>query len=199
MNPKIILASGSPRRKELLEQIGVRFEVISPDVDETPPVGIFPEDAAKILAERKCEAVAFQHPDAFVIAADTIVLLKNSILGKPETPERARDMLWDLSGRQHRVITGVAFQCNETGFNKSISVASKVFFSELSLDLIERYVASGEPLDKAGGYGVQGLGAALIKRVDGSYWNVVGLPLSEVVEVLRAELGDGVVLGNQSQ
>lgn len=198
MTPKIILASGSPRRKELLEQIGVRFEVITANVDETPPVGLFPEEVAKILAERKCEAVASQHPDAFVIAADTIVVFKDEILGKPETPERATEMLQKLSNNKHQVITGVGYQQQDRELRDSFSIASEVTFHKLTDELIKRYVSTGEPLDKAGAYGIQGLGAALVKHVEGSYWNVVGLPLSEVVEVLRAELGDGVLLGDMT-
>ena len=194
MTPKIILASGSPRRKELLEQIGVRFAVVTANVDETPPEGLSHREVVEVLAQRKCEAVASEHPDAFVIAADTIVVFKDEILGKPKTSERAIEMLQKLNDSTHQVITGVAYQLLDREIKASFSVSTEVTFHKLTDELIERYVASGEPLDKAGGYGIQGLGAALVKRVEGSYWNVVGLPLSEVVEVLVRELGDGVVV-----
>jgi len=206
--PRIILASGSPRRKALLEQIGLSFEVITADVDENAPEGLSPTQVVEELARRKCDAVAGRavagravagrNPDAFVLAADTVCVHHDAILGKPDSNAHAREMLMALNGATHEVITGVAYMRHMRQIEAVFSVKTRVTFHHLSDELIERYVASGEPIDKAGAYGIQGLGAALVKHVEGSYWNVVGLPRSEVVEVLRRELGDGVLYTQSS-
>ncbi|HWP48718.1 MAG TPA: Maf family protein [Candidatus Limnocylindrales bacterium] len=185
----IILASASPRRQELLRQIGVKFEVIPSYISEDFEITLPPGEAVRILAERKATAVAQIRPEALIIAADTIVYLDGNILGKPDSPEKAAEMLRQLSGRTHQVITGVAFRCVERGIQESLEVTSDVTFGVLSEDLITRYVETGEPLDKAGAYGIQGMGAVLVESIKGSYSNIVGLPLFEVARVLRRYMG----------
>ncbi len=182
----IILASGSPRRKELLTQAGLTFQVMTADVDETPterePTGIVKE-----LSCRKAEAVAKmmeeQHPQSYwILAADTIVAMDGEILGKPKDEEDAVRMLRELSGKTHEVYTGVTLFQDAP---RSFSVCTRVTFYELSEENIRDYVASGEPMDKAGAYGIQGLGARLVERIEGDYNNVVGLPLAEVLRILQ--------------
>ncbi len=171
----IILASASPRRRELLDAVGCEFEVITSDVDETLDPGVPPHDAVEVLARRKCEAVASLHPDRVVLAADTLVELDGAALGKPADAADAVRMLRNLSGRENIVHTGVAVSCG--GRTVAAVETTRVKFRELSDAEIARYVASGEPLDKAGAYGIQRKGALLVERVDGDYFNVVGLPL----------------------
>lgn len=186
----IILASASPRRQELLRQIGVKFEVIPSCVSEDFDITLPPREVARILAERKARVVAQIRPEALVIGADTVVHLDGNILGKPDSPEKAIQMLRQLSGRTHQVITGVAFRCIERGIWELLEVTSEVTFGVLSEDLISRYVKTGEPLDKAGAYGIQGMGAVLVKSIKGSYSNIVGLPLFEVAWTLRRYTGN---------
>jgi septum formation protein len=185
----IILASASPRRQELLRQIGVKFEVVPSCVSEDFDITLPPREVARILAERKAGVVAQIRPEALVIGADTVVHLDGNILGKPDSPEKAVQMLRQLSGRTHQVITGVAFRCIERGIWELLEVTSEVTFGVLSEDLISRYVKTGEPLDKAGAYGIQGMGAVLVESIQGSYSNIVGLPLFEVARVLRRYMG----------
>ena len=181
----LLLASGSPRRRELLEQLGLRFAVAAPDVDETPLPGEAPVAYVQRLAVEKAHAV-LAAPDTLVVAADTTVDLGGEILAKPVDAAYAGAMLRRLSARTHRVHTGVAVRLGDRTVADTIT--SLVTFTPLSAEMIEWYVATGEPLDKAGGYAVQGAGGVLVQRVQGSVSNVIGLPLHTVVR-LAADLG----------
>lgn len=185
--PSLILASGSPRRKELLSGAGLDFTVIVSDVDEDIPVKGTPAAHAKHLAEIKAAAVADGNPDSFVIGADTIVVVDGDVLGKPTSERDAEKMLARLSGRAHIVHTGWCIICRKMGIKFSGVEETLVQFKNLSPDEISWYVKTGEPMDKAGAYAIQDKGAALVKSVVGSYTNVVGLPLCEVVEALERE------------
>lgn len=180
---KLILASGSPRRKELLEKLQIPFEVIVSECDETLPDGIPAESAAELLAVRKAAAVAKLHPDAAVIGADTTVILDGEILGKPADEADCKRMLHALSGRKHSVITGVAVFWD--GHTASFSDETQVQFYPLTDAEIDRYAASQEPYDKAGAYGIQGQGALLTAGIHGDYYNVVGLPIARLARQLR--------------
>ncbi|MFT7515143.1 MAG: septum formation protein, partial [Candidatus Omnitrophota bacterium] len=186
---RMILASSSPRRKELLGIAGFTFEIIRPDVDETPKRGEDPEVHAVRIARAKADVVHAAHPDAIVIAADTNVVRKKAILGKPVDEEEAIAMLKGLSGKTHKVITGVAILGPENGCQWAVH--TQVEFRDLGHGEILRYVATGDPMDKAGAYGIQGLGAHLVRGIKGSYTNVVGLPLAEIVEALSRVFGVG--------
>lgn len=181
----IILCSGSPRRKSLLESIGVKFTVYKPDVDETRKECEAPEEYAMRLARTKCEAGMKKYPEDIIISADTIVIIDYEILGKPSDREDALRMLRKLSGREHEVITAVAV-CN-SGKIAVKAVHTAVKFRELSEDEILSYVLTGESDDKAGGYAVQGLGSLMIEGINGDYYNVVGLPLCTLGEMMRTE------------
>lgn len=180
---KLILASGSPRRRELLEKLNIPFEVIVSACDETLPEGIPAESAAEMLAVRKAAAVAKQHPEAVVIGADTTVILDGEILGKPADEADCKRMLHLLSGRQHQVITGVAIFWD--GHSASFSDETEVQFYPLSNVEIDAYAASPEPYDKAGAYGIQGQGALLVAGIHGDYYNVMGLPVARLARQLR--------------
>lgn len=179
-----ILASGSPRRKRLLEDAGLAFDVVQapPDVEEgiAPGLGAEAEAGCRALAKACCVAKA--HSGVFVLGADTVVVLEGKILGKPSSTDDASRMLRMLSGRTHEVIT--AFTLLGAGSRHGEAVATKVSFREIDEETIGRYVRSGEPMDKAGAYAIQGLGGSLVDRVEGSYTNVVGLPVREVLNVL---------------
>lgn len=182
---KIILASGSPRRKELLEKIGLQFEVAASDIEEDLANGLPPRKLAEKLSLEKAVAAAKKYPDAVIIAADTIGVFDGKIIGKPHTPAEAVEMLSMLSGKSHLVVTG--YTILDTGTQKSVtkSVETKVDFRSLTGAEIEAYVATGEPLDKAGAYAIQGLGALIVEKIEGDYYNVIGLPLSSLMESLK--------------
>lgn len=180
---KIILASASPRRKELLTLAGYAYDVVVSQCEEILPDGITPEKAVEELARQKAEDVFARNTDALVIAADTVVALGNTILGKPKNEEDAFNMLTSLSGRCHTVYTGVCLM--KDGRTDIFHVATEVEFYALTEDEIRRYIASGEPMDKAGAYGIQGKGFVLVKGIHGDYFNVVGLPLAETVRHLN--------------
>lgn len=175
---KIILASASPRRRELLRQVGLQFSVAPADVDESIMPGETAEQYAVRIALDKARAAAKRAAEGLVIAADTIVVLDGEIMGKPVDRRDAERMLSMLSGRMHRVITGVAVVEARSGRESVKSAATKVWFRDLSSAEIAAYAATGEPLDKAGAYGIQGKGALLVEKIEGCYFNVVGLPLS---------------------
>jgi septum formation protein len=183
--PAIILASNSPRRRELLRQIGLSFSIDPTDVDEKVQAGESPENYAVRVAVDKARAAAERVRSGIIIAADTIVVLDHSILGKPVDRRDAERMLSLLSGRMHIVITGLAIIDAADGKMATGTSLTRIWFRDLSLDEIGSYVKSGEPLDKAGAYGIQGKGALLVKRIEGCYFNVVGLPLSLLGELLR--------------
>lgn len=180
---KLILASGSPRRKELLGKLGIPFEVIVSECDETLPDGVPADAAAEMLAVRKAAAVAKLYPDAVVIGADTTVLLDDAILGKPADAADCKRMLHALSGRLHKVVTGVAVFWE--GHSASFSDDTGVQFYPLTDAEIDAYAASEEPYDKAGAYGIQGQGALLVAGIHGDYYNVVGLPVARLARQLR--------------
>lgn len=183
-NKRLILASASPRRKELLAEIGARFDIRSSDVPEEYDDDLSPEQVAIVLAARKSEAIARQEPGAIVLGADTIVVLDGHILGKPLDAEEARKMLRMLRGQWHAVITAVAVTDSVTGNAAISSVTTRVkmvYFDDAALDA---YIATGEPMDKAGSYAVQGRASAFIDVVQGCYSNVVGLPLCETARLL---------------
>ncbi|WP_318653599.1 Maf family protein [Thalassolituus marinus] len=182
----MILASSSPRRSELLQQIGVRFTTDVADIDETPLPGETPADYVARLSLAKARVVAQRHPGRVVLGSDTTVVLNDRILSKPEDDSQARQMLTELSGNSHQVMTAVALVQDST--EKQITVVTDVRFCELSAQQIDAYIATGEPADKAGSYGIQGLGAVLVASISGSYSNVVGLPLTETAALL-GELG----------
>lgn len=186
-NQKLILASASPRRKDLLEQLNVPFSVVpsnmpEPDYDHGPP-----EDYVKKLAKSKANHVAGGFPDHWVIAADTVVILDGSFLGKPAQPTDARNMLRRLSGRTHQVFTGFCVCCRQPRRQITRAVKTEVSFRTLTEAEIQWYSSTPEPYDKAGGYGIQGMGAVFIRHINGSWSNVVGLPLCELTEVLLDE------------
>lgn len=179
----LILASSSPRRKELLENLHLTFTISSSEVDESFDPGLSPEKVVTLLANRKAQAVFKEKPDAFVIGADTIVVVNNRILGKPTDETEATWMLKTLSGVQHDVYTGVSIMSpnSSTRFYEK----TEVWFWELTDDVIRAYVQSGEPLDKAGAYGIQQLGSMLVKKIKGDYFAVVGLPVARTIRELQ--------------
>ncbi len=185
MNKPIILASNSPRRRELLEQIGLPFTSDPAGVDERPLPGEAAEQYAVRVALDKARVAAAKNGRGIVIAADTIVVFGDTILGKPADASDAGRMLALLSGRMHRVITGLAIIDAETGRTRTAAAITSVWFRDLLPAEISAYVATGEPLDKAGAYGIQEKGALLVKKVEGCYFNVVGLPLSLLGDLLR--------------
>jgi septum formation protein len=167
----IVLASASPRRRELLSGLGLRFEAIAADIDETAVTAPSPEELVQKLALEKARAVARMRPEALVIGADTVVYKNGRIFGKPQDAADARDMLRELSGRTHTVATGIAIVSPDG--EVSDVVTAKVTFKVLTEGQIERYIATGEPFDKAGGYGIQGRAAAKIRKISGDYYTVV--------------------------
>ena len=188
----IILASASPRRKELLEKIGLKFTVDASNYPEQLHCDLKPEEVVKALSQEKASAVAQKYPDAIIIAADTIGVVRNKIIGKPHTPEDARKMLRMLSGKSHRVITGFTILDTATKKVKTRIIETRVYFNDLSPLEIANYVKTGEPLDKAGAYAIQGLGSIIVKEISGDYYNVMGLPLNALAETLK-EFGINVL------
>lgn len=180
----LILASASPRRRELLGRLGLPFVVRPADVDETLESEVPIPESVAALAERKAGAVAAGLDGGIALGADTVVVLGDEVLGKPGHPEAAEAMLRRLSGRTHQVITGVALVDAASGAAGRSAVVSAVRMRDLAGPEIAAYVATGEPLDKAGGYAVQGAGGALVAAVEGCYANVVGLPLCETAALL---------------
>ncbi len=185
----IILASGSPRRQEILKNIGISFSVKKSDADESMEDGIAPSLSAMKLSLLKATDVAKNEgSDSLVIGADTIVVSPDGeILGKPKNEDDAKKMLKMLSGKKHSVITGVSVMRTFDAKATSFFVSTDVYFKELTETEIMWYLATKEPFDKAGAYGIQGLGAILIEKIEGDYFNVVGLPVSKLVDVLREE------------
>ena len=189
---KIVLASGSPRRRELLTMLGIRdFEVHPASGEECPPQVTDPEEIVRALASAKAREVAAGYPDdTMVIAADTIVWLDGVPLGKPRSETEAVTMLSSLSGRRHEVYTGLSLICG--GRESCETENTSVCFRELSPEEIRRYVEDGEPMDKAGAYGAQGKGALFTERIEGDFFNVVGLPLCRLGKML-AERGVSIL------
>ena len=187
MGSILILASASPRRRELLGQLGIPFDVVPSDVPEVAEPGESPADFARRVARAKASDVAHGRPGAFVLGADTVVIASGVMFGKPADRADARRMLTRLSGSTHRVLTAVALIGPE-GTVDELAVETAVEFRPLSEAEVEAYLDSGEPFDKAGAYAVQGGAAQFVTRIEGSYSNVVGLPLDEVTTLLRRRL-----------
>ena len=181
----LILASASPRRAELLRLIGLDFEVRPALVDETPRRGEEPISLAARLARTKALAISDLKSTALILAADTIVVLDGAILSKPADLDEAREMVTRLAGRTHEVVTAMALRSNPEGEFISETVVSRVEFEPMSEEAVDWYVATGEGLDKAGAYALQGAGALFIRAIDGSYTNVIGLPLERLYPYLR--------------
>lgn len=179
----LVLASRSPRRAEILRQAGIPFTVRTADVDETPRDGEKPEDYVRRLAEEKAIAIDAE-PGETILAADTTVVIDGEILGKPADDADARRMLGLLSGRKHEVLTGIALRRGAELIRDW--AATEVWFTTMTDDEIAAYVAGGEPMDKAGAYAIQGLASKFIDKIDGCYFNVVGLPVALVYRHLRA-------------
>lgn len=195
---KLILASGSPRRKEILENIGLRFDVSVSDTDESVikaerlPVSVYVQE----LALLKASAVQKSAPkDSLIISADTVVYSEGKILGKPKDYDDAFSMLKSLSGKCHSVFTGICVMRTKDAFSCCGAVETEVYFKELTDVQIERYVQTGEPMDKAGAYGIQGLGSLLVEKINGDYFNVVGLPVAKLSEILEKEFDFDVFKG----
>jgi nucleoside triphosphate pyrophosphatase len=178
----IVLASSSPRRHQLLDMLGIRHEIDPAHVDEDPGAGEEAEALAARLAREKAQAVSSRRAGQWVLGADTVVVIDGEILNKPTSPADAERMLARLAGRDHRVVTAVALV--RDGVVHEACDVTRVWFRPLSSDLIRAYVATGEPLDKAGAYGVQAAGAALVERIEGDFFGVMGLPLRLVVDLL---------------
>jgi len=178
VNTPLVLASASPRRRQLLDMLGLEHRVVPPDVDESRRDGEDPAGYVLRLAEDKARAVAAREPAALVLAADTTVVLGPDLFGKPATPAEAADMLRRLSGRTHQVYTGVALAFRDR-IESALDV-SDVTFRPLDAATIAAYVATGEPMDKAGAYAIQGRASKFVDRVEGCYFNVIGLPLAMV-------------------
>jgi len=185
----LILASQSPRRRALLEQIGITdFAVRPAKGEETAPDGLSPAELVEYLSRQKAGEVSAACPDDIIVAADTVVVLDGRVLGKPRTPEQAIEMLTALSGRAHTVYTGVTVR--RGGEAVTEHEATSVRFRPLSRGEIAAYVATGEPMDKAGAYGIQGRGALLVEGISGDYFNVMGLPVCRLAQIL-ARFGAG--------
>ena len=181
----LILASGSPRRRELLDLMGLTYTVETPDVDES--FSGRPSETVMEISRRKAAAVAARHSDSIIIAADTLVFADGA-LGKPHTPERAKEMLRSLAGNWHHVYTGITVINTRSGRILRNVDKTRVHLGPRTEQEIDAYVATGEPLDKAGAYGIQGMGGMFVDRIDGSYSNVVGLPMS-MLRIMLAQVG----------
>ena len=184
MGNRLILASESPRRYELLKQVSLDFDVIPSGIEEDYIKGESPRKHVLRLAEAKALDVGNRHPDRWVLAADTIVYVDHSILGKPKSREEAKKMLRRLSGKEHRVLTGFSVRHLEKGKGDREDVQTAVRVKRLTPAEMEWYVETGEPFDKAGGYAIQGMGSFMIESIKGSYTNVVGLPVCELIQML---------------
>ena len=181
----VILASASPRRQELLRSVGLKFKIIPAHVNENYLAGESTRQHVKRLSIDKAMVIAKKYPEAWVLGADTIVVIDGLILGKPKNKTQAKEMLKKLSGREHKVFTGFTVMQVASKISHSDVVQSAVKFKKISAAELDWYIACAEPYDKAGGYAVQGKGAYFIKSIRGSYTNVIGLPLCEVLETLK--------------
>jgi septum formation protein len=183
---EIVLASASNRRKELLEKIGLQFTVDPSDYPEDASLKLKPRDRAKQISLDKARTVAARHSNAIIISADTFIVSQGQVMGKPHSTNEARKMLKALSGRSHVTMTGLTILNTPNGKTISRVIETRIYMRKLSEREIDSYVSSSEPLDKAGAYAIQGLGAVLIDKIKGDYYNVVGLPLSALVQALKS-------------
>lgn len=191
----IILASASPRRKEILENTNTKFEIIKSEIDEVILENELPSQVVMRLAFEKSIDIALKHPDSLVIGADTVVVLNNNILGKPKDSSDAFNMIKQLSGKTHQVITGISL-INLNANQKIIDyVVSNVKFKNLSEEDIKDYIQTNESLDKAGAYGIQGFGAMLVEEIQGDYFNIVGLPISRLSDLLKKHFNINLFYG----
>ncbi|MBE7040251.1 MAG: septum formation inhibitor Maf [Ruminococcaceae bacterium] len=195
----IILASASPRRRDILSNIGVKFGIFTADCDEYIEDGIMPAEAVMLLSMKKCAASAkyFANEKKIVIGADTVVVFENEILTKPKDSEDAFAMLRKLSGRIHSVMTGVSIMRTSDAKCETFYEKTDVKFKDLTDEEIRAYIKTGEPLDKAGSYGIQGIGSLFIEKIDGDYFNVVGLPVCKLCEKLKNEFDINIILEGQ--
>ncbi len=182
---KIILASSSPRRKDLLLQIGLKFEIDPSNYQEDMTLKMNPKKLAEYLSLGKVKNVAQRHKDSIIIAADTFCVLDKEVLGKPRTKENAKIMLQKLSGKVHSVITGFTIIDTETNKQVSKSIETKVYFKPISNKEIDAYIASGGPLEFAGAYAIQHLGGLFVEKIEGDYFNIVGLPILPLTVELK--------------
>ena len=182
----IVLASGSPRRQELLRRIGVTaFDVVKPEADESYPAGLTAQETVAHIARAKAKAAkALTAPEDIVITADTMVFLDDERLGKPRDEADALRMLTELAGRHHTVCTGVTVRQGDKAI--AFTTTTDVYFRAATAAVLRAYIATGEPMDKAGAYGIQGVGSLLVERIDGDFFNVMGLPVMELSQALRA-------------
>lgn len=191
----IILASASPRRKKILENTNTKFEIIKSEIDEVILDNELPSQVVMRLAFEKSIDIALKHPDSLVIGADTVVVLNNNILGKPKDSSDAFNMIKQLSGKTHQVITGISL-INLNANQKIIDyVVSNVKFKNLSEEDIKDYIQTNESLDKAGAYGIQGFGAMLVEEIQGDYFNIVGLPISRLSDLLKKHFNINLFYG----
>ena len=181
----IILASASPRRKELLSLIGLKFRVDVSDYEEDLGLELKPHELAKYLSLEKARAVAHKYKDAVIIAADTFIVFRGKLLGKPHTEKEAMRMLTMLNGKLHSVITGYTVLDTLSGRKHSAAIETKVWFRKMTDEELRAYVKTGEPLDKAGAYAIQGIGSLIIKKIEGDYFNVIGLPVASLAVTLK--------------
>ena len=197
---KLILASASPRRAEILRNAGIQFEIRKTDVDESRIVGELPGDYVRRLALAKALSAATEYRDpldeTLILGADTVVVVDADILGKPASQDDARSMLRRLSGRIHEVHTGLALLRKPGTMQRVVEEITRVHFASLTEREIEDYIATGEPFDKAGAYGIQGIGGRYVTRIEGCYFNVMGLPLAQLWSLL-CEVGWGNSIGTQ--
>ncbi|MCI5149094.1 MAG: septum formation protein Maf [Candidatus Electrothrix sp. MAN1_4] len=180
----LTLASASPRRQRFLADLGLDCTILAAHIDETPLAEETPDTFARRMALEKAKAVARQHPSSWVIGADTVVTLEGRILGKPDNAAHALEILRSLQGKKHEVISGVTLCCVQENCIETLSRTTEVTFAQYSDELLSAYIETGEPLDKAGAYGIQGKGAFLVRSITGSYSNVVGLPVSTCIRLL---------------
>jgi septum formation protein len=181
----LILASQSSWRKTILEKLGIPFDVVVSNFEEDMTQKLPPHELALALANGKARTVALMHPDALIIAADTFIIFGDELMGKPGTPDRAIEMLTKLSGKWHEIITGFVIIDGQTGQIHEEVVYTRVHLRDAGKEEIEDYVATGEPLNVAGGYAIQGRAGALIDRIEGDYWNIAGLPMSALTVALK--------------
>lgn len=182
---RLILASQSPWRKTILEKLGIPFDVVVSNFEEDMAQEMPPQELALALAAGKARSVAILHPDALVLGADTFIVHEGRLLGKPHTPERAKEMLMSLKGKWHEILTGFVIIDGATGEIHEGIVVTRVHIRDADESEIDAYVKTGEPLNVAGGYAIQGRAGALVDMIEGDYWNVVGLPMSAVVVALK--------------
>ncbi len=193
MEKRIVLASASPRRKEILKNIGLQFEIIPSDAEEKISEGLEPCMIVQELSLAKGAEVAARTKNAIIISADTIVCYDGKILGKPSGVEEAKEMLKMLSGNSHEVYTGISVTDSKSGKAVSDYETTKVVFRKLTEEEIDRYVRTGESMDKAGAYGIQGVGGLLVESISGDYFNVVGLPARKLYEILKEEFNINIL------